>query len=62
VLHKIRYEDLIRLRKKKIGENYSIINKMEPYRNKYYFHSFVLFNFKFLINKHLFCGLLLFIF
>jgi len=38
VLGKIGYKDLIKdFAKKKVGKNYSTINKMEPYRNKYYF-------------------------
>ena len=36
-LRKIDYGDLIKdFARKKVGENYSTINKMEPYRNKYY--------------------------
>ena len=35
VLPKIGYEDLIKdFERKKVGENYSTINKMEPNRNK----------------------------
>jgi len=40
-LCKIGYEDLIKgFTMKKVGENCSTINKMEPYRNKYYFPSY----------------------
>jgi len=35
VLRKIVYEDMIKnFARKKVGENYSPVNKMEPYRNE----------------------------
>ena len=41
VLRKIGCEDLIKeFARKKVGENYSTKNKMEPYRNKSYFPSY----------------------
>jgi len=40
VLRKIGYKDLIKdFARKKVGESYSTLNKLEPYRNKYYFSS-----------------------
>ena len=43
VLCKTGYEDLIKdFAREKVGENYSTLNKVEPYRNKSYFPALVI--------------------